>query len=447
MGRYVSSRCLYGVPAILAAALVLSAALVTLAPGSSLRPLNPRHPVPLRVSPQSGAKRLLSRVQSQQVCDNIACYRERRSSTSPVLLVSFDAYANYMHTPGHIYHSTEHIARFQNKCKRPHALRLTAKGINHEYGAAAAQFLLANPATEQIFLNGELIYDKEIARGLNEDIWQDDDPIIAETEIFTRAARSGTMSSERRDDNKHTSRDPAALPHLEMGCLSYHAKAGRGHWGELRDFGFSWDLTDDHCNLDVPAHGHHGQAVGPGTSGPRKERVLILQRNQNRVFSDETQLQRGLEQHGMEVNALTFSNDLPWCQLAQAIHSSDVVITPHGFQVVLFLFVRNTKFIEVYPEGYPRFDAYIKVAREANIAYDAVMSDTYWLPNILQLNKWCMHFYTCRSVTKRFDIHVDDQLVQKLAMSVRRLAQQDGFIEPPLPNGLHPSAGNLNYYS
>jgi hypothetical protein len=96
------------------------------------------------------------------------------------------------------------------------------------------------------------------------------------------------------------------------------------------------------------------------------------------------------------------------CELAHILHDTDVLLTPHGFQSMLLLFLpRPSILFEVFPYKYYK-RGYGPFGHEYGIIHSGVMSPaTLWHTRFfLSVIKtsWCMQNKQCRGYARNQDV-------------------------------------------
>ncbi|CAM9549735.1 unnamed protein product, partial [Chrysoparadoxa australica] len=120
-----------------------------------------------------------------------------------------------------------------------------------------------------------------------------------------------------------------------------------------------------------------------GNSTNRTHRLVIYQRNKSRRLRDSEAVQSSLKEllgGGWEVVLLLHDDATHPCGLYRQLHDADVLLTPHGFQSMLALFMPPKALLfEVFPYKYWK-DGYAPMVAEWGLTYDAVMSrsQNFW---------------------------------------------------------------------
>jgi hypothetical protein len=123
-----------------------------------------------------------------------------------------------------------------------------------------------------------------------------------------------------------------------------------------------------------------------------------------------------------EIYVLLHAKDRSPCSLAHIMHNTDVLVTPHGFQSMLLLFLPRPAIIfEVFPYRYYK-RGYGPFGGEYGVIHGGVMSPPLrwhsWLLLSLVPTKWCMDFKTCREYARGDNVKLTVHGVKKLTQMI-----------------------------
>ena len=194
---------------------------------------------------------------------------------------------------------------------------------------------------------------------------------------------------------------------------------------------------------------------GPAGAG---RRAVIYQRDAGRTLEavDEvaSALQRALEASGggggaWRVSVVTHHDALPPCALAACLRDAEVLLTPHGFQSMLYLFLppRATLF-EVFPHRYYKH-GYKRAALEWGGAHAFTISPPRNLASRVisaaVATGRCMSMYYCRYVARKGSVLVEPRDVDAVVRAVAASASEAKALAPrreaPVGEGREASSG------
>lgn len=172
----------------------------------------------------------------------------------------------------------------------------------------------------------------------------------------------------------------------------------------------------------------------PAVSKGNTHKLVIYQRDQSRRLRNEVEvlelLGSTLPSLGLgswDVRVLIHEKDRSPCSLAHALHDVDVLLTPHGFQSILLLFLpRPALLFEVFPYRYYK-RGYGPLGREYGVMHAGVMSPPLGWANRLLLGlvstEWCMADKQCRNFARGDNVLLTKHGVNRLVRIVKeRLA-------------------------
>jgi hypothetical protein len=121
------------------------------------------------------------------------------------------------------------------------------------------------------------------------------------------------------------------------------------------------------------------------------------------------------------VSVVTHSDSFPPCALRSCLARASALVTPHGFQSMLYLFLpQNAHVHEVFPHRYYKH-GYKRAALEWGVSYGFSMSPPRSLLSRLISRLFttdaCMRMYYCRFLARKGDVLVTDKDAALIARS------------------------------
>ena len=119
------------------------------------------------------------------------------------------------------------------------------------------------------------------------------------------------------------------------------------------------------------------------------------------------------------------ASDRSPCELAHRLHNVDVMVTPHGFQSMLLLFLpRPALLFEVFPYRYYK-RGYGPLSDEYGVRHHRVMSPAlHWMHRLI-LPQWatsgCMLSKQCRNFARNDDVLLTEHGVERFYEAVVEL--------------------------
>ncbi|CAN0018231.1 unnamed protein product, partial [Hapterophycus canaliculatus] len=119
---------------------------------------------------------------------------------------------------------------------------------------------------------------------------------------------------------------------------------------------------------------------------------------------------------GWTVTEIVHDSEQHPCELIEELAGADVLLTAHGFQSMLSLFMApGSVLFEVYPHKYFKM-GYAPMAHGLGLRY--AFSES---PPLLPLTSWswpsvetCMKWYLCRWYVRKSDVTLDDDNLEVL---------------------------------
>ena len=279
------------------------------------------------------------------------------------------------------------------------------------------------------------------SKGDNDDAWSSCEPTVGEalaSSPLAGDARMGRVKAERGD----------WLPRDEDVVSMRDALAGLCEEPNRPDT--SWTDTSRRSDAaDAAAAALASQPCG-GAFGDSDEahvrHLVIYQRNTGRVMEDVRDVATKLEdtlntldddaayvresndsndgsirRFVWRVSVVTHSDSFPPCALRSCLARASALVTPHGFQSMLYLFLpKNAHVHEVFPHRYYKH-GYKRAALEWGVSYGFSMSPPRSLLSRLISRLFttdaCMRMYYCRFLARKGDVLVTDADAALIARS------------------------------
>ena len=184
--------------------------------------------------------------------------------------------------------------------------------------------------------------------------------------------------------------------------------------------------------------------------------LVIYQRDTGRVIEDVRELATRLErtlratteaasrrqntettetfQFDWRVSVVTHHDSFPPCALRRCLARADALVTPHGFQSMLYLFLPARAHVhEAFPHRYYKH-GYKRAALEWGVSYGFSMSPPRsWLSRLISrlfTTDACMRMYYCRFLARKGDVQVTDAdaalIARSAVVAARRAAEAAG---------------------
>lgn len=142
--------------------------------------------------------------------------------------------------------------------------------------------------------------------------------------------------------------------------------------------------------------------------------MVVYQRDFSRQLINQAEVILELEEYlrssSWQITVVEHDNDRSPCELSHILHDADVLLTPHGFQSTLLLFLPSPALIfEIFP--YPYYKPPYKLLAESV----GVVHASFFSPPIspffrfLQIyfhldSRTCNKFYICRDLARRQNV-------------------------------------------
>jgi len=243
-------------------------------------------------------------------------------------------------------------------------------------------------------------------------------PDVPTVQRFVITSDGQMQQDKTRSDAKEGSFDRCAVYHGTIGGA--WPTPQRGHW-----FPNSGDV--DNFRSKIRAMCPADSAVQADTANLSKKRhIVIYQRDISRKLFNQDEavglLQKAFPPAHWDISVLMHVQDASPCELARKLSSVDVLITPHGFQSMLLLFLpRPAVLFEVFPYRYYK-RGYGPLSLDYGITHGGVMSPPLsWDRRIvlpLVTTSWCMLSKTCRNYARGDDVILTQHGVDALEQVV-----------------------------
>jgi hypothetical protein len=166
----------------------------------------------------------------------------------------------------------------------------------------------------------------------------------------------------------------------------------------------------------------------------KKYKLVVYQRDLSRTIANEEEalalIGEQLKPEEWEVKVLMHARDRSPCELAHRLHNVDVMITPHGFQSMLLIFLpRPSLLFEVFPYRYYK-RGYGPLGNEYGLLHYGVMSPALSWSHRLALSQTvtssCMLGKQCRNFARNDNVHLTRRGVDRLVDGVQHLLSSAG---------------------
>ena len=161
----------------------------------------------------------------------------------------------------------------------------------------------------------------------------------------------------------------------------------------------------------------------------KRYKLVVYQRDISRKIINQAEalklVEKKLKPDEWEIRVLMHASDRSPCELAHRLHNVDVMVTPHGFQSMLLLFLpRPALLFEVFPYRYYK-RGYGPLSDEYGVRHHGVMSPAlHWMHRLI-LPQWatsgCMLSKQCRNFARNDDVLLTEHGVERLYEAVVEL--------------------------
>ncbi|CAM9688051.1 unnamed protein product [Ectocarpus sp. 4 AP-2014] len=191
------------------------------------------------------------------------------------------------------------------------------------------------------------------------------------------------------------------------------------------------------------AAGKQGGDGGESSSRKRRQRLVIYQRNHDRrllSLDDNVAVFQHLLGPTWEVVQIVHDNAHEPCWLYSQLMDADMLLTPHGFQSMLLLFLPpGATILEVFPYKYWK-EGYAPLAKEWGVRHEHIMSRPVSWEKRLALFfvplERCMKSIHCRKWSRSADVRLEEHHLRQIAKAAKQASKRKReFLSPPAPPG------------
>ncbi|CAN0334042.1 unnamed protein product [Ectocarpus sp. 12 AP-2014] len=186
-----------------------------------------------------------------------------------------------------------------------------------------------------------------------------------------------------------------------------------------------------------------GGDEGESSSRKRRQRLVIYQRNHDRrllSLDDNMAVFQHLLGPTWEVVQIVHDNAHEPCWLYSQLMDADMLLTPHGFQSMLLLFLPpGATILEVFPYKYWK-EGYAPLAKEWGVRHEHIMSRPVSWEKRLALFfvplERCMKSIHCRKWSRSADVRLEEHHLRQIAKAAKQASKRKReFLSPPAPPG------------
>lgn len=188
------------------------------------------------------------------------------------------------------------------------------------------------------------------------------------------------------------------------------------------------------------------QPCATASDGDGTRHAVMYQRDVGRSLEDVEGAASSLERAlgaDWRVSVVTHHERLPPCRLARCLSRAEALVTPHGFQSMLYLFLPPKALLfEVFPHRYYKH-GYKRAALEWGVSHGMTLSPprsaASWIISAGFTTGGCMSMFYCRYLARKGDVVLEPRDVDAIVRAVR--AEERGgadarWIEEDAPEGL-----------
>ena len=203
----------------------------------------------------------------------------------------------------------------------------------------------------------------------------------------------------------------------------------RGHWfpypGDIESFRNKIRIL---CPLNLPK-------IDDNNDKNKKFKLVIYQRDLSRKLANEDEAIKQLKEklgNNWNIEVLMHAKDRSPCSLTKLLNDVDVLVTPHGFQSMLLLFLPRPAIIfEIFPYRYYK-RGYGPFSNEYGIIHGGIMSPATSITNKVLLSlipsEKCIASKQCRGYARNSDVLLTEHGVNKLLflieININKLTKQ-----------------------
>lgn len=144
--------------------------------------------------------------------------------------------------------------------------------------------------------------------------------------------------------------------------------------------------------------------------------MVIYQRDRTRRFDNFDTMLANIRSsllvnnNDWQFHVVMHANDRSPCELAHMLHDTDVLLTPHGFQSTLLVFLPTPALLfEVFPSPYFK-PPYKYLANSLGMVHASYSSQptSWWFQMLMRVGqiskKTCNRYYLCREMARRQNV-------------------------------------------
>eukprot|EP01039_Chlorochromonas_danica_P009398 gene9398-10381_t len=229
-------------------------------------------------------------------------------------------------------------------------------------------------------------------------------------------------------------------------CVQYGGTIGgrwptiqRGHW-----FPHKGDVEELRAKIRAVC------PISPQVKAEKKKpyKLVLYQRDLSRKLLNQEEalkmIREKLSPEQWQIEVVMHLSSRSPCHLHEILHDTDVLLTPHGFQSMLLIFLPPGKLLfEVFPYKYYK-PAYSPFSKEFGVYHGGVMSvGTSWLSKYVfpfVTTQACMQMKQCRVYSRDQDVILSRHGVNRLSRIVEEALGQQAVRQQALPGGSAPKS-------
>ncbi|CAM9729084.1 unnamed protein product [Ascophyllum nodosum] len=205
--------------------------------------------------------------------------------------------------------------------------------------------------------------------------------------------------------------------------------------------GYSPETEGEDQGPGVAANSSMGEDFWGRVGGSTRKRLVIYQRDKDRQLLAMEGVMSVLGEllgSEWELVPIVHDNSLEPCWLYSQLMDADMLLTPHGFQSMLLLFLPpGATILEVFPYKYWK-DGYAPLAQEWGVRHEYIMSrPVSWVKRLglffVPLDR-CMKSISCRKWSRGADVLLEKHHLRKIAKAAKEASKRKGgYLVPPAP--------------
>jgi len=182
----------------------------------------------------------------------------------------------------------------------------------------------------------------------------------------------------------------------------------------------------------------------------KKKWAVIYQRDRTRKFIHFDEMKERVAEilgEQWRVSVIVHSDNNPPCMIASCLSKADLLITPHGFQSMLNMFLpRNSYMVEIFPTRY-YWSGYKSLGLALGVqhawAQSAPLTTLAFSLASLTTTDFCMQLFYCRYLARKGNVLIDEkgfEQIQRVKRSMENKQSSAGIIL----SGVHHNADCLS---